>query len=248
MKRIGEIAEALRSALNEQRSYISAEEISSAVFQASNTVFGHRRGHPALYRPGQPVPPQGYQLTEVIDMALHPFLQVQRYVKSFPGQGELPLGPEGVLLFPRKLDPNTGLPTDENYFQYPTALYLAGAQQWRKPNDNALQQMLANSLTAPTLKQPVYVSVPGGFKLFPDTIEVVDLQFLAAPPRCMFAEKADPDNEFERIYDDDNSIDIGWEDVTAINEIIAHATKTLGGQVKDQQAVNQATQTSQLGA
>jgi hypothetical protein len=248
MKRIGEIGAQVRRALNEQRSYVSAEELSAAIYEASNTVFGHRRGHPALYRPNQPVPPQGYQLTEVIDIALNPFKRVQRYVRDTPGPDELPLGADGVLLFPRLLDPATGQPTDENYFQYPTSLFYDGVRQWRKINDNALAQVRANSLTAPTLLLPIYSSVQGGLKVEPSTIPWVDLGYLCAPPRCIYAEKPDPDTGEDEVYDDDASVDIGWQDVTAINEIKNHAVRFLGGTVKDQQAVGLATQTNQLGA
>ncbi len=247
MKRIGEIGLQIRRAINESRGYVSAEELSAAVYQASNTVFGHKRGHSALYRVGQPVPPQGYQLTEVLDIALNPFLQVQRYVRAAPGPGELLMSADGIILFPRRLNPITGLPTDENFFQYPTSLFHPDARAWRKANDNALAQLRANSLTAPTTKQPIYSSVPGGFRIEPPP-DFVDLGFLGAPPRCLFSEVPDPADPDYLVYDDATSIDIGWQDVTAINEIIAHATRLLGGQVKDQLAVGLATQTSQIGA
>ena len=246
MKRIGEVGYQVRNAVNQQRGFIGAEELSAAIYEASARVFSHKRGHSALYRPGQPVPPQGYQLTEVLDIALNPFLQVQRYVKGNPTPGQLPMSAGGVILFPQKIDTVTGQPTDENFFQYPVSLFSPGVRQWRKINDNALAQARANSLTAPTATQVLYSSVPGGFCI--ESVEWVDLQFLNGPPRCVFAEVADPNDPDELIYDDASSIDIGWQDVTSINEIIAHATRILGGQVKDQQAVGLATQTSQLGA
>lgn len=252
MKRIGEIGSQLRRALNEQKSFVTTKELSDAIYEASNTVFGHKRGHSALYRPGQPVPPQGYQLTTVLDVALNPFLQIQRYTTQDPQAGELPWAPDGTLLFPRKTDPITNIPTDENFFQYPVSLTCQGVRGWRKANDNALAQILANSLTAPTSKLPVYVSVPGGYRLYfgATTLPVpfVDLGFLGAPPRCKYAEKNDPKEQGSLIYDDAASIDIGWQDVTCINEIIAFATRSLGGQVKDQQAISLASQTTQMGA
>lgn len=244
MKTIGDIGLDLRRALNEVRGYVSAEDISAAVWQASNLVFGHKRGHSALYRPGQPLPPEAYQLTLVTDVALSPFLRTQAYDRS---GSALPLNTDGSFQFPVITDA-AGKPTIENSFQYPTALYIDGARRVSKVNDNAVQERASNSLTAASEAFPFYSSVPGGYKLYPSTIGKVRLQYLCAPPRPVFAEKESAPGSLDMVYDDNASVDIGWTDVTAINEIKAHATRILAGPVKDAQAGNLATQTAQMGA
>lgn len=249
MKNIGIIGLALRRALNEQRGFIDAEDISDSVWQASNAVFGHYAGHQGLLRPGQPLPPTGYGLNDPINTALNPFLKQQAYSASPGSLTVLPWASDGTIQFPVAVDAN-GQPVLEGSFQRPTALLYPDAKRMREVNENALAATLANSISAPTPRFPLRVPVPGGYRVLPVSSSTVELtlQYLAAPPRPVFAEKPDPTNAFEMVYDDDKSVDIGWTDVTAINEIIAHATRLLGGQVKDQQAVGIATQTVQLGA
>jgi hypothetical protein len=249
MKTIGYIGAQLRRALNEARGFVDAEDISAAVWQASNAVFGHYAGHQGLLRPGQPLPAAGYGLNDPINTALNPFLQQQVYSLSPGSATVLPWASDGTILFPVALDA-AGQPVLAGSFQRPTALLYPEAKRVKEVNENALAATLANSISAPTAKFPLRVPVPGGYKVLPVSsgVGALTLLYLAAPPRPVFAEMADPNDAFEMVYDDDKSVDIGWTDVTAINEIIAHATRLLGGQVKDQQAVGIATQTAQMGA
>lgn len=249
MKTIGFVGAQIRRALHEQRGYVSAEELTDAIYQASNTVFGHYRGHPALYRPGQPLPPRAYQITDVIDVALHPFLVEVAYDRNPQGQasGALPLTDDGIMLFPVAKD-DAGRPMLAGSFQHPTALRIDGARRVTQVNDNAVAAREANSLTAPTLTNPIRSSVPGGYRIRPAAITSLSLQCLVAPPQCVFAEKPADDEGYDFVYDDEASVELGWTSVTAINEIIAHATRILGGQVGDGQAVQLANQTNQIGA
>ena len=249
MKTIYFIGQQLRRQLNEQRGYVSAAELSDTIYQASNTVFGHYRGHPALYRPGQPLPPRAYQLTDVIDLALHPFLVDFAYDRdpAAVALGARPISADGVLLFPLVTDAN-GLPTLENSFQHPTALLIAGARKVSEVNDNAVSAREANCLLAPTLLSPIRSSVPGGYRIRPLTVPRLTLRALCAPPRCRYVETAASPGDYELAYDDAASVDVGWTSVTAINEIIAHALRLLGGQVNDSGATQIANQTAQMGA
>lgn len=249
VKTIYFIGNQLRRQLNEQRGYVSAAELSETIYQASNTVFGQYRGHPGLYRPGQPLSARSYQLNDVIDVALHPFLVDFAY-DSDPSAwpyGARPISSDGVILFPVITDAN-GAATLENSFQYPTSIRIAGARKVTEVNDNAVSSREANSLTAPTLLDPIRSSVPGGYRIRPLTVPSLTLQALCAPPRCKYMETLLNPGDFELVYNDAASVDVGWTDVTAINEIIAYALRLLGGQINDPSSIQLANQTNQLGA
>ena len=249
MKTIYFIGQQLRRQLNEQRGYVSAAELSDTIYQASNTVFSQYRGHPALYRPGQPLPPRAYQLTDVIDIALHPFLVDFAYDTDLSAQAYAarPISADGVILFPLITDAN-GVPTLENSFQHPTAILIAGARKVSEVNDNAVSAREANSLLAPTLLSPIRSSVPGGYRIRPLTVPRLVLRALCAPPRCLYVETAANPGDYELVYNDAASVDVGWTSVTAINEVIAHALRLLGGQINDSSSTQLANQTVQMGA
>lgn len=245
MKTVGFIGNQVRRALNESRGYISAADLTDAIQQASYTVFGRYAGHEGLLRPGQPLPSAGYGINDPVNAALNPFLRTQEYTKT-PTTGQLPWASDGTILFPTSA-------VVAGSFQRPVALTYPGARGSRQVNENALAATVSNSLLAPTLKFTLRSPVPGGYKVLPgpDTTAApaaVTLQFLGAPPQCKYAESPNPDDPYQFDYDDAASIDVGWKDATAINLIIAEATRLLGGQVKDGQAANLATQTEQLGA
>ncbi|MGI4873229.1 MAG: hypothetical protein ACRYFX_18870 [Janthinobacterium lividum] len=249
MKVIAHIGSQLRAALNEQRGFIDADDLSASIWQASNAVFGHYAGHQSLLRPGQPLPPDGYGINDPVNTALNPFLKQQVYVVGAPGPGQIAWTGVGFIPFPAAVD-TLGNLVLEGSFQRPVALEYTGARSMRQVNENALARTKASRISAPSLLHPTRTPRPGGLLVLPYNAagSPLTLTYLAAPPKCKYAEVPDPNNAFEMVYDDATSVDVGWIDVTAVNLIIAVATIYLGGQVKDQLAVSIAAQTIQRGA
>lgn len=237
MKQMAWLGRQLRAALNQQLGYISAQQITDAVKQASGQTFEHYYGHPAQYRPGLPLPARAYQVTEAVSAALNPFLKSLVYKKRVNGAvpaGTRPLEEDGTML----------LPAD---WLHPTSFVVPGARRGVKVlNDDQVAAHEGNSVTKSSAKMPAAEVIGGGYKLLGGAGEV-RVKYLAPPPEPKYAEKPAAPGSLDMVYDDANSVDPGWQ-FPYLNEVLTRSITILAAQVRDGAAQNASQQQTASGA
>lgn len=167
--------------------------------------------------------PSSYQVNTYADRALNAFLKTATFA---------PFG-----------NPDYAAPDD---MVYPTALTLAGVKYPVDVlDDDQVVYVLNDEVFGPDKNFPKAEVLPNGhYRLYPTPTTALTIKYLALPPVPVYAQMLDATTNL--VYDDANSVDVGWSrqyEMTLIQAILRLlAENTANGQLM--QAANMLTQES----
>jgi len=209
--------------------YLSPSQFNLIINRASKTIFVKRVGNPHDYRPGQPVPAIGFQITQKITEDL----------KRFQENGNLIL----------KADGTANYPTDLAY-TIPGISYVTSNKGARVVvpieviDKDKEASRLASAIVTPTRSYPIAVFENTFIQVYPAGISNIKFPYLRYPKEALWASNTVNNRP---VYDPANSVDLEWEDLV-VNDIIMQALKSIGISIKDADVMNFANTESMQGS
>jgi hypothetical protein len=219
MKKIFYLYRYINFLLNKYNYYQDREDVMDAIHNASMTLFMQRYGNPQEYQPGRPLPRVGYQLTQKVTDDLRGFLRELTYAPD-PAVGEEFITGSQIQ-FPQDMAHPTSLTWKDADYTSPVI----------QVDDDKVAEKLRCPITGPTAEFPVAEVLSDGVRVYPQPTGKLTLKYLAYPVRPHYATTLVGGEE---VYDDANSIDIGWPETT-FRQIAMIALGDFGINLKDQQ-------------
>jgi hypothetical protein len=195
-----------------QNGYLGPDEFNRLINQASYARFNELYGKPEQYAGANfPIAKIAYARTQEISEKLSPFIVSDTVAVS-----------SGIAAVPDDLVHAVAL--------------RSGTNTVKRVEFDRLASYLNSSIDNPTTDFPIYVQIENTYKIYPSTINSVNLDYLKLPGEAVWAYTMSGNRP---VYDPTNSIDLEWS-TDEINNIVMKVLSMFGISVKDQQLVNYA--------
>lgn len=195
-----------------QNGYLGPDEFNRLINQASYARFNELYGKPEQYAGANfPIAKIAYARTQEISEKLSPFIVSDTVAVS-----------SGIAAVPDDLVHAVAL--------------RSGTNTVKRVEFDRLASYLNSSIDNPTADFPIYVQIENTYKIYPSTINSVNLDYLKLPGEAVWAYTMSGNRP---VYDPTNSIDLEWS-TDEINNIVMKVLSMFGISVKDQQLVNYA--------
>jgi hypothetical protein len=191
---------------------LGPDEFNRLINQASYARFNELYGKPEQYAGANfPIAKIAYARTQEISEKLSPFIVSDTVAVS-----------SGIAAVPDDLVHAVAL--------------RSGTNTVKRVEFDRLASYLNSSIDNPTTDFPIYVQIENTYKIYPSTINSVNLDYLKLPGEAVWAYTMSGNRP---VYDPTNSIDLEWS-TDEINNIVMKVLSMFGISVKDQQLVNYA--------